>query len=67
MTSMSLTVLGSALVPFTHFISLSITGIGVILQGYITKSNINNKIESCKFAYTNYKKVLTRMVFLIMK
>ena len=53
---MSLTAVGSALTPFTHFASLSITGVGKIRHGYITKSNINKKIESCKFAYTSYKK-----------
>ena len=36
MTSMSLTVVGSALVPVTHFSSLSITGVGALIQGYIT-------------------------------
>ena len=58
---MSLTVLGSALVPFTNFISLSITGLGVIIQGCITKSNIAKKVESCKFAYASDKKVLIQL------
>lgn len=61
MTSISLTALGSVLTPFTNFASLSITGVGVILQGYITKSNINNKMMNCKFAYTNYNKILKQL------
>ena len=61
MSSISLTVIDSTLAPFTNFISLSATGIGVIIQGCITKINIDNKIESCKFACTNYKKVLTQL------
>ena len=44
MSSIALTVIGSVLVPLTHFISLSITGVGVIIQGYITKSDINKHI-----------------------
>ena len=58
---MSLTLVGSALVPFTHFISLSITAVGVLIQGYITKSDIDKKVESCKFAYANYNKILIQL------
>ena len=61
MSSMSLTGLGSALALFTHFTSLSITGVGVIIQGYITKSDIAKKIESCRFAYTSYNKILIQL------
>ena len=49
MSPISLTVVGSALAPFTHFATLSITGVGVIIQGYVTKSDITKKIESCRF------------------
>ena len=62
MTSMYLTAIGSILTPFTHFANLSITRVSLILHGYITKSNINKtKIVSCKFAYTNYKKVFMQL------
>ena len=61
MSSIALTVIGSVLVPLTHFISLSITGVGVIIQGYITKSDINKHIESCRFAYTSYNKILIQL------
>ena len=36
MSSMSLTVSGCDLVPFKRSASLSITGVGVIIQGYVT-------------------------------
>ena len=55
---MSLTVVGNALTPFTHFASLSITGVGVIIQGYVIKCDIAKKIESCRFGYTSYNKIL---------
>ena len=61
MSSMSLTVAGSALVPFTHFASLSITGVGVIIQGYVTRFDIAKKIDSCRFAYTSYNKILVQL------
>ena len=60
-SSISLTVAGSALTPFRHFASLSITGVGVIIQGYVTKSTIAKKIESCRFAYTSYNKILIQL------
>ena len=61
MSSIALTVIGSALVPLTHFTSFSITGIGVLIQGYLTKSDIAKKVESCKFAYTSYYKILIQL------
>ena len=61
MSSISLTVIGSALAPFTHFTSLSITGVGVIIQGYVTKSDIAKKIKGCTFAYTSYNKILIQL------
>ena len=61
MSSIALTVIGSALVPVTHLTSLSITGVGVIIQSYLTKSDINKYIESCRFAYTSYNKILIQL------
>ena len=61
MSLITLTVIGRALVPFTHFISLSITGVNVLIQGYLTKSDIDKKVESCKFAYINYNKILIQL------
>ena len=46
--SILLSVSGAGLAPLTHFISLSITGVGVIIQSYVTKSNIAKKIESSR-------------------
>ena len=57
MSSISLTVIGSTLAPFTNFISLSVTDISVIIKGYVTQSNIDDKTETCIFAYTSYNKI----------
>ena len=58
---MSLTVVGSDLVPFTLFVGLSITGVGVLIQGYLRKSDIAKKVESCKLAYTSYNEILIQL------
>ena len=39
----------------------SISGPGILIQGYIKNSVINNKLVMCRFAYTTYKKVLTQI------
>ena len=36
-----------------------IAGPDILNQGYLTKTNIPNKVERCKFAYTTYHKILT--------
>ena len=33
-------------------------GLGVIIHGYITRSNIHDKINQCKFGYKSYEKIL---------
>ena len=38
-----------------------ISGPGILIQGYLTKSNLPNKVEQCKFAYTTYFKILTEI------
>ena len=38
-----------------------ISGPGILIQGYIKNSGINNKLVMCRFAYTTYKKVLTQI------
>ena len=38
-----------------------VAGPGVLIEGYLTKSNLINNVEQCKFAYTNYKKILIQL------
>ena len=40
-----------------------ISGLGILIQGYLTKNNIITKIEMCKFAYTSYKKITAQLKF----
>ena len=36
-----------------------VSGAGILVQGYTTKSNIDNNVSNCKYAYISYDKVLT--------
>lgn len=63
MSSVSLIVIGGIAggVTANPIILGVISGPGVLIHSYITKSNINSKVEMCKFAYTSYKKILTQL------
>ena len=39
----------------------SISGVGILLQGYIQNSNLNNKVDMSKFAFQCYEKVLIQI------
>ena len=54
MTLISLTAAGCIL-------TLSITGLGVIVKGFVNKSHISEKVEKCKFAYQSYGEVCYMM------
>ena len=58
---MSFAAAGSILALFTHLAMLSITGLGVIVQGIVNKSHISEKVKECKFAYQSYEKVLIQL------
>ena len=59
MSSISLTVIGSIVgsITLNPIVIGCLTGLGVLIHGYITKSNISDKVNKCKFAYTSYEKV----------
>lgn len=63
MCSLSLVIIGSIAggVTANPIILGCISGPGVLIQTYINKSNINSKVEKCKFAYISYKKVLSQL------
>ena len=39
----------------------SISGSGILLQGFLKMKNYDRKIEMCKFAYTSYQKILNKI------
>lgn len=63
MVSITLIVVGgiAGTITANAIILGTISGVGVIIQGYMTKTNITNKVEMYKFAYTSYNKVLTQI------
>lgn len=63
MTSIGLTTTGivAGSITANPLIIACISGPGVIIQGYLSKSDLANKVEHCKFAYTSYKKILTQL------
>lgn len=63
MSSIRLTSIGAIVGGFTMnpIIIGTLTGAGVLIKGYKTNSDISNKAEGCKFAYTNYEKVRTQI------
>ena len=61
MSIVGLTALGAILVTRKKLATLSISGDGMLIQGYVSNSNIQRTIETCTFAYTSYEKVLTQL------
>ncbi|KAL9979084.1 hypothetical protein ACROYT_G016686 [Oculina patagonica] len=59
MSSIGLTVIGTVVgsITLNPIVIGCLTGSGVLIHGYITKSNISDKVNKCKFAYTSYEKV----------
>ena len=63
MTSIGLTSIGSIAggVTLNPVVLACIAGPGILIQGYLTQTDLPNKVEQCKFAYTTYHKILTQV------
>ena len=63
MSSIFLTVSGiiTGSVTLNPIILASISGSGILIQGYLTKSDINKRVNMCRFAYTSYQKILVQL------
>ena len=63
MTSIGLTSIGTVVggVTMNPIILGALAGTGVMIKGYMPHSDVTNKVERCKFAYTSYEKVLTQI------
>ena len=61
--SIGLTAVGSIVGAITlNPITIAcVAGPGVIIQGYLTKTDLNNRVDRCRFAYTTYKKILVQL------
>ena len=63
MSSIFLTVSGVIIgsVTLNPIILSSISGSGVLIQAFLTKSDINKRVNMCRFAYTSYQKILVQL------
>ena len=63
MVSLGLTVSGTIAggVTFNPIILGCISGPGILIQGYLSESNIKTKTDICRLAYKSYQKILTHL------
>ena len=63
LSSIALTSLGVIIGSITlcPIILGSISGSGILIQSYLTKSDLNKRADRCRFAYTSYDKILIQI------
>ena len=63
MTSIGLTSAGSiaGAITLNPIVLGCIAGPGILIQGYLTKTDLQNRVEQSKFAYKTYQKILTQI------
>ena len=63
MASIGLTTIGSiaGAITLNPIVLGCIADPGILIRGYLTKSNLLDKVERCKFAYSTYHKILTQI------
>ena len=63
LSSISLTVVGTITgsVTLNPVVGGTVVGAGVIIQGYLAKTNLLQKIGKCRFAYTSYEKIMVQL------
>ena len=63
LTSITLTVVGTITgsVTMSPLVAGIVVGSGVIIQGFLAKSNIIQRVAQCRLAYTTYEKILVQL------
>ena len=63
MSSISLTIVGSVVggVTLNPIVIACVAGPGALIQGYLTKSDLDNRVDRCRFAYKTYEKILVQL------
>ena len=63
LSSICLTSIGSIAgsVTLNPIILGSLAGPGIMIQAYLTKSDLNRRVDKCRFAYTTYEKILVQL------
>ena len=67
MTSVVLVSTGTVVSAITMnpIILATISGLGVVIQTVMTKKKLSKKVETCRFAYTAYQKVLNELKLIL--
>ena len=63
LSSISLTVIGTITgsVTLNPVVGGTVVGAGVIIQGYLAKTNLLQRIGKCRSAYTSYEKIMVQL------
>ena len=63
LSSIGLTTVGAILggVTLNPIILGSLTGCGIMIQAYLTKSDLNKRVDRYKFAFASYERVLVQL------
>ena len=63
LSSISLTVIGTITgsVTLNPVVGGTVVGAGVIIQGYLAKTNLLQRIGKCRLAYTSYEKIMVQL------
>ena len=63
LSSISLTVVGTitGTITVNPIVMGCVAGPGIIIQGFLTKSNLIQSVDRCRFAYTTYEKILVQL------
>ena len=63
LSSIALTTTGAIVggITLNPIILASLSGSGVMIQAYLTKSDLNKRVDRCRFAYTTYEKILVQL------
>ena len=63
LSSIGLTTIGAIVgdVTLNPIILGSLTGSGIMIHAYLTKSDLNRRVDRCRFAFTSYERVLVQL------
>ena len=63
LSAVSLTVAGTITgsVTLNPIVGVCLVGPGVIIQAYLAKSNLSQKVAKCRFAYRSYEKIMVQL------
>ena len=63
LSSIGLTTVGAIVggITLNPIILGSLTGSGIMIQAYLTKSDLNKRVDRCKFAFASYERVLVQL------